>query len=260
VFLAGAKLNDSPLLRPTLETLGVQSVGDRRAWTTGGMPTRATHCHDPEFGHHFLLDKPARSMRGLTHLIDHPDPEVRALAAVDQALLEPPLEDPDDAVRRAAATNPTLTPWALENPLRRPPQLAFHGDVRTGRNAGVRRGLGGHCRAWHRARTSRRRVREPAARKHTDLRGRQVRCPGASSTAGHRPPWPLGVAGDRSRGQRTGSGKDLSPKRIRPAAARPTGVRSSVKAAWAMVGVRTWASPLRRVSRPRKAARRAAPL
>lgn len=61
-----------------------------------------------------LLTLPAFPRTGRAHLIEHPDPEVRALAAADPALPEPPLEDPDDAVRRAAATNPTLTPESLE--------------------------------------------------------------------------------------------------------------------------------------------------
>ncbi len=61
-----------------------------------------------------LLTLPAFPRTGMTHLIGHPDAEVRALAAADPALPEPPLEDPDDAVRRAAATNPTLTPETLE--------------------------------------------------------------------------------------------------------------------------------------------------
>ncbi|MEU0678226.1 hypothetical protein ABZ330_36330 [Streptomyces sp. NPDC006172] len=85
-------------------------------------------CHHPLAPPHLLLDVfvtrpahrphlltlPAFPRTGRTHLIGHPDPEVRALAAADPALPEPPLEDPDDAVRRAAATNPTLTPETLE--------------------------------------------------------------------------------------------------------------------------------------------------
>ncbi|MFD6969143.1 hypothetical protein [Streptomyces sp. NPDC059949] len=85
-------------------------------------------CHHPLAPPHLLLDVfvtrrahrphlltlPAFPRTGRTHLIGHPDPEVRALAAADPTLPEPPLEDPDDAVRRAAAANPTLTPEALE--------------------------------------------------------------------------------------------------------------------------------------------------
>ncbi|MEU8762703.1 hypothetical protein [Streptomyces sp. NPDC048659] len=52
---------------------------------------------------------------GMAHLINHPDPEVRALAAADPALPEPPVQDSDESVRRAAATNPSLTPDALES-------------------------------------------------------------------------------------------------------------------------------------------------
>ncbi|KOU40083.1 hypothetical protein ADK55_32090, partial [Streptomyces sp. WM4235] len=85
-------------------------------------------CHPPLAPPHLLLDVfvtrpahrphlltlPAFPRTGRTHLIGHPDPEVRALAAADATLPEPPLEDPDDAVRRAAAANPTLTPETLE--------------------------------------------------------------------------------------------------------------------------------------------------
>ncbi|WP_328437974.1 hypothetical protein OHA71_13625 [Streptomyces sp. NBC_00444] len=85
-------------------------------------------CHHPLAPPHLLLDvfvtRPAHRPHlltlptfprtGRTHLIGHPDPEVRALAAADPTLPVPPLEDPDDAVRRAAAANPALTPETLE--------------------------------------------------------------------------------------------------------------------------------------------------
>ncbi|WP_316528355.1 hypothetical protein [Kitasatospora brasiliensis] len=48
---------------------------------------------------------------GLGHLLDHPAPEVRALAAADPGLDRPPvhfLTDPEAQVRRAAAANPLL--------------------------------------------------------------------------------------------------------------------------------------------------------
>ncbi|MFF6778723.1 hypothetical protein ACFY8W_34960 [Streptomyces sp. NPDC012637] len=61
-----------------------------------------------------LLSLPAFPRTGLTHLVGHPDPDVRALAAADPALPEPPVADPDDAVRRAAVANPNLTPETLE--------------------------------------------------------------------------------------------------------------------------------------------------
>ncbi|MFF2412650.1 hypothetical protein [Streptomyces sp. NPDC058092] len=91
-------------------------------------------CHHPLAPPHLLLDVfvtrpahrphlltlPAFPRTGRTHLIGHPDPEVRALAAADPTLTEPPLEDPDDAVRRAAAANPTLTPETLETLLTDP--------------------------------------------------------------------------------------------------------------------------------------------
>ncbi|MFI8338783.1 hypothetical protein ACIF8W_01660 [Streptomyces sp. NPDC085639] len=85
-------------------------------------------CHHPLAPPHLLLDifvthpahrphlltLPAFPRTGRTHLIGHPDPEVRALAAADPALPEPPLDDADESVRRAAAANPSLTPQTLE--------------------------------------------------------------------------------------------------------------------------------------------------
>ncbi|MFJ3793121.1 hypothetical protein [Kitasatospora sp. NPDC090091] len=91
-------------------------------------------CHHPLAPPHLLLDVfvtrpahrphlltlPAFPRTGLTHLIRHPDPEVRALAAADPTLPEPPVDDPDSAVCRAAAANPGLTPQALETLLADP--------------------------------------------------------------------------------------------------------------------------------------------
>ncbi|MER7734073.1 hypothetical protein ABTX80_24595 [Streptomyces erythrochromogenes] len=60
---------------------------------------------------------------GLAHLLDHEDPEVRALAAADPTLGRPPadlLTDPDDRVRRAAVANPLFTADALEELLHDP--------------------------------------------------------------------------------------------------------------------------------------------
>ncbi|MET9539020.1 hypothetical protein ABZY16_16145 [Streptomyces sp. NPDC006553] len=87
-------------------------------------------CHHPLAPPHLLLDvfvtrpahrphlltMPAFPRTGWTHLIGHPEPEVRALAAADPTLPwnSGVLEDPDDEVRRAAAANPTLTPETLE--------------------------------------------------------------------------------------------------------------------------------------------------
>ncbi|KJY15978.1 MULTISPECIES: hypothetical protein [unclassified Streptomyces] len=51
---------------------------------------------------------------GRTHLINHPDPEVRSLAAADPTLPQPPVQDSDESVRRAAAANPVLAPEVLE--------------------------------------------------------------------------------------------------------------------------------------------------
>ncbi|MFF8602216.1 hypothetical protein ACF065_13690 [Streptomyces sp. NPDC015232] len=58
-----------------------------------------------------LLSLPRMPRTGLGHLLDHADPEVRALAAADPTLDRPPahlLGDPDARVRRAAAANPLL--------------------------------------------------------------------------------------------------------------------------------------------------------
>ncbi|WP_432065837.1 hypothetical protein [Streptomyces sp. C10-9-1] len=67
-----------------------------------------------------LLTRPGFPHTGRTHLIGHPDPEVRALAAADPTLPEPPVSDADEAVRRAAAANPSLAPRALETLLSDP--------------------------------------------------------------------------------------------------------------------------------------------
>ncbi|MFJ4778119.1 hypothetical protein [Streptomyces sp. NPDC088762] len=85
-------------------------------------------CHHPLAPPHLLLDVfvtrpahrphlltlPAFPRTGTAHLIAHPDPDVRALAAADPSLPEPPVDDPDGSIRRAAAANPSLTPEALE--------------------------------------------------------------------------------------------------------------------------------------------------
>ncbi|MET9145081.1 hypothetical protein [Streptomyces sp. NPDC004042] len=58
-----------------------------------------------------LRTLPRLPRTGLRHLLGHADAEVRALAAGDPTLEEPPvrlLDDPDAAVRRAAAANPRL--------------------------------------------------------------------------------------------------------------------------------------------------------
>lgn len=76
------------------------------------MPAEYVFVTHPAHRPH-LLTLPAFPRTGWNHLIGHPDPDVRALAAADPALPEPPVEDPDDAVRRAAAANPNLTPETL---------------------------------------------------------------------------------------------------------------------------------------------------
>ncbi|MFJ6450604.1 hypothetical protein ACIQNV_28800 [Streptomyces hydrogenans] len=61
-----------------------------------------------------LLTLPAFPRTGTAHLVGHPDPRVRAVAAGDPALSDPPVTDADPAVRRAAAANPGLSPEVLE--------------------------------------------------------------------------------------------------------------------------------------------------
>ncbi|WBP92125.1 hypothetical protein [Kitasatospora cathayae] len=73
-----------------------------------------------------LLMLPRLPRTGLGHLLGHGDPEVRALAAADPTLAEPPaalLADPDPRVRRAAAANPLL-PVELIGSLLDDPELA----------------------------------------------------------------------------------------------------------------------------------------
>ncbi|MFE0463386.1 hypothetical protein ACFW1A_29455 [Kitasatospora sp. NPDC058965] len=76
----------------------------------------------------YLLTLARLPRTGLGHLLDHADPEVRALAATDATLPEPPvrlLADPDPAVRRAAAAHPLLPPDLLAGLLTDPdPELA----------------------------------------------------------------------------------------------------------------------------------------
>lgn len=59
----------------------------------------------------YLLTHPRLPRTGLAHLLDHEDPDVRALATADPTLPHPPLthlHDPDPRVRSAAAANPLL--------------------------------------------------------------------------------------------------------------------------------------------------------
>lgn len=71
----------------------------------------------------YLLTLPHLPRTGLQHLLDHEDPEVRALAAADTTLDQPPtrqLTDPDPRVQRAAAANPLLPPDLLSTLLNDP--------------------------------------------------------------------------------------------------------------------------------------------
>ncbi|MFE9424982.1 hypothetical protein ACFYNO_18635 [Kitasatospora sp. NPDC006697] len=70
-----------------------------------------------------LLTLPRLPRTGLHHLLDHPDPQVRTLAAADPTLPSPPipqLTDTADTVRHAAAANPLLPPALLEELLLHP--------------------------------------------------------------------------------------------------------------------------------------------
>jgi hypothetical protein len=70
-----------------------------------------------------LLTHPGPPRTGLNALLDHQDPEVRALAAADATLAEPPvalLTDPDARVCRAAGANPLLPPDLIEGLLNDP--------------------------------------------------------------------------------------------------------------------------------------------
>ncbi|GGL91757.1 hypothetical protein GCM10010129_39400 [Streptomyces fumigatiscleroticus] len=74
----------------------------------------------------YLLTLARLPRTGLRHLLHHEDPEVRALAAADNTLDDPPvhlLTDPDARVRRAAASNPLL-PLDLISTLLEDPELA----------------------------------------------------------------------------------------------------------------------------------------
>jgi len=70
-----------------------------------------------------LLLRPQMPRTGLAHLLDHADAQVRALAAADVTLPEPPvamLDDADEQVRRAAAANRLLPADAVERLLQDP--------------------------------------------------------------------------------------------------------------------------------------------
>ncbi|MFI9723828.1 hypothetical protein ACIHFE_29925 [Streptomyces sp. NPDC052396] len=74
----------------------------------------------------YLLTLPRLPRTGLHHLIDHGDPDLRALAASDTSLVQPPvhlLTDPEPRVRRAAAASPLL-PLDLISSLLNDPGLA----------------------------------------------------------------------------------------------------------------------------------------
>lgn len=73
-----------------------------------------------------LLADPRMPRSGLGDLLDHGDPEVRALAAADMSLAEPPLAqlaDPDPRVRNAAAANPLLPADTLTHLLTDPDRV-----------------------------------------------------------------------------------------------------------------------------------------
>ncbi|NUP51851.1 MAG: hypothetical protein HOW97_31710 [Catenulispora sp.] len=70
-----------------------------------------------------LLFYPSLPRTGLGHLLDHPDPQIRAFAAADPTLPEPPsalLADEDETVRRTAAAHPLLPADVLDRLLRDP--------------------------------------------------------------------------------------------------------------------------------------------
>ena len=70
-----------------------------------------------------MLLRPQMPRTGLADLLEHPEPELRALAAADVTLPEPPvaqLDDGDERVRRAAASNPLLPDDVVERLLRNP--------------------------------------------------------------------------------------------------------------------------------------------
>ncbi|MFE5944576.1 hypothetical protein [Streptomyces sp. NPDC056480] len=129
-WYATCAASEEPVLRRVAASwsgLPAQLVGTLAADDDEEVRIRLA-CHHPLAPPDLLLDvyvtRPAHRAHLLTlrafprsgwsHLIGHPDPEIRALAAADPTLPEPPLEDPDDAVRRAAAANPNLTPKTLE--------------------------------------------------------------------------------------------------------------------------------------------------
>ncbi|MBV6696840.1 hypothetical protein [Kitasatospora aureofaciens] len=103
----------------------------------------------------YLSTLPTLPRTGLRHLLDHEDPEVRALAAADPTLDRPPvalLTDPDERVRRAAAANPCL-PADVRDSLLNDPELAEGAAANPALTARQlhdlldRTGLPGHCQS-----------------------------------------------------------------------------------------------------------------
>ncbi|MDX2394997.1 hypothetical protein NJL88_34035 [Streptomyces sp. DK15] len=129
-WFATCAVSEEPVLRRVAASwpgLSAELAGTLAQDDDEGVRIRLA-CHHPLAPPHLLLDvfvtRPAHRPHllalptfprtGRAHLIDHPDPEVRALAAADPALPDPPLEDPDATVRLASAGNPNLSPDALE--------------------------------------------------------------------------------------------------------------------------------------------------
>jgi hypothetical protein len=70
-----------------------------------------------------MLRRPQMPRTGLAYLLDHPEPQLRALAAADSTLPSPPvaqLDDEDERVRRAAASNALLPADVVERLLQDP--------------------------------------------------------------------------------------------------------------------------------------------
>ncbi|GAA2016817.1 hypothetical protein GCM10009839_10650 [Catenulispora yoronensis] len=125
VLLRRAAAMDARLPETQMRALAADPDTRVRALLTENHPGTPAHTMIERFvaepqWRPLLLTLPHMPRTGLAALLDHPDAQVRALAAADAALPEPPatlLHDPDPAVRKAAAANPLLPAHLVDQAL-----------------------------------------------------------------------------------------------------------------------------------------------
>ena len=122
VLLRRAAAGDPRLAEPQVRRLASDADGEARSLLAHTHPQAPPELvievfiAEPEHRAAMLL-RPQMPRTGLARLLDHPDPQVRALGAADPTLPQPPmaqLDDEDEQVRRAAAANPLLPADVVE--------------------------------------------------------------------------------------------------------------------------------------------------